>query len=113
MPIVRLAARAPRLRAPVTSTCGITGHHRLPPSVPARYHLVMQVVSGTVVEGRVVLNGASLPEGTVVTVYAQEPGDIVRLPPHLQAELEEAIDEADREEGSSAEELFAQLKQYG
>ena len=72
----------------------------------------MQVVGGTVVEGKVVLNGASLPEGTVVTVYAQEPGNVVRLPAHLQAELEEAIDEADREEGISAEELFAQLKQY-
>ena len=72
----------------------------------------MQVVSGTVVEGKVVLNGAALPEGTVVPVYAQEPGNIVRLPPHLQAELEEAIDEADREEGISAEELFAQLKRY-
>jgi hypothetical protein len=72
----------------------------------------MQVVSGIVVEGKVVLNGASLPEGTVATVYAQEPGNVVRLPPRLQAELEEAIDEADREEGISAEELFAQLKQY-
>ena len=73
----------------------------------------MQVVTGTVVEGKVVLNGASLPEGTIVTVYAQESAQSVRLPPHLQAELEEAIDEADREEGVSAEELFAQIKKYG
>ena len=73
----------------------------------------MQVVTGTVVEGKVVLEGVCLPEGTVVTVYAQEPGQLVRLPPHLQAELEEAIDEADREEGISAEELFAQLRQHG
>ncbi len=69
----------------------------------------MQVVTGTVVEGKVVLDGASLPEGTVVTVVAQQP---VRLPPHLQAELEEAIDDADREAGVSAEELFAQLQKY-
>ena len=54
----------------------------------------MQIVTGTVVEGKVVLDGASLPEGTVVTVVAQQS---VRLPPHLQAELEEAIDDADRE----------------
>ena len=72
----------------------------------------MQVVTGIVVEGKVVLDGASLPEGTLVTVYPREPGNVVRLPPHLQAELEEAIDEADREEGTSAEELFAQLQKY-
>ena len=72
----------------------------------------MQVVTGTVVEGKIVLEGAFLPEGTVVTVYAQEPGSVVRLPPHLQAELEEAIDEADRADGIPAEELFAQLKKY-
>jgi hypothetical protein len=73
----------------------------------------MQVVTGTVVEGKVVLDGARLPEGTIVTVVAQEAGQPVRLPPHLQAELEEAIGQADLEEGISAEELFAQLKQYG
>ena len=72
----------------------------------------MQVVTGTVVEGKIVLNGASLPEGTVVTVYAEHSGEAVRLPFHLQAELEEAIDEADREEGISAEELFDQLHKY-
>ena len=74
---------------------------------------LMQVSTGTVVEGKVVLNGPSLPDGTIVTVYAQEPAQNVCLPPHLQAELEEAIDEADREEGISAEELFAQLKKHG
>lgn len=45
-------------------------------------------------------------------MVAQEHGAVVRLPPHLQAELEEAIDEADREEGVSAEELFDQLEKY-
>jgi hypothetical protein len=34
----------------------------------------------------------------------------VRLPPHLQAELELALEEADREEGISADDLFAELK---
>lgn len=73
----------------------------------------MQVVTATVVGGKIVLDGARLPEGTIVTVYVQEADQVVRLPPRLQAELEEAIDEADREEGVSVEELFSQLKQYG
>ncbi len=48
-----------------------------------------------------------------VTAYAPNPGQLARLPPQLQLELEESIDEADREEGISAEELFSQLDQYG
>ena len=73
----------------------------------------MQVVTGTVVEGKVVLEGASLPDGTVVTVFAKGSDTKVRLPPDLQAELEEALDEADREEGISCDELLEKLRKYG
>ena len=72
----------------------------------------MKLLAGTVKEGKVVLSGAPLPEGTMVAVYAQEFGGPVHLPAHLQTELEEALAEADREEGISAEELFAQLAKY-
>ncbi len=72
----------------------------------------MKLLAGTVKEGKVVLSGASLPEGTMVAVYAPESGVPVQLAAHLRAELEEAIAEADREEGISAEELFAQLDKY-
>ncbi len=61
----------------------------------------------TVVEGKVVVVGLVLPESTIVTVYTHD--SIVHLSPHLQAELQAAIDEADREEDISAEELFGQL----
>jgi hypothetical protein len=73
----------------------------------------MQLVTGTVVEGKVVLSGVTLPEGAVVTVLAQEAQASVKLPAHLQAELEDALTEADREEGISADELFAKLEQRG
>jgi len=72
----------------------------------------MQVVTGTVVEGKVVLEGASLPEGTVVTILAKDSAATVRLPPSLQAELEEALDEADRDEGISGDELLEKLRKY-
>lgn len=72
----------------------------------------MQVLTGTVVEGKVVLNGASLPDGATVTVFAEQAGATVHLPPLLQAELEAAIDDADREEGISGDELFDQLRKY-
>jgi hypothetical protein len=73
----------------------------------------MQLVTGTVVEGKVVLSGVTLPEGSVVTVLAQEVQPSVKLPAHLQTELEDALAEADREDGISADELFAKLKQRG
>ena len=73
----------------------------------------MQVVTGTVVGGKVVLEGVSLPEGTVVTILAKCSGATVRLPPDLQAELEEALEEADREEGISGDELLEKLWKYG
>jgi len=37
----------------------------------------------------------------------------VRLPSALQAELEEALEEADSEEGISGNELFRSLRKYG
>ena len=73
----------------------------------------MQVVTGTVIEGKVVLEGVSLPEGTVVTVFAKESEATVRLPPALQAELDEALKEADHEEGISGDELLRKLQKYG
>ncbi len=73
----------------------------------------MQVVTGTIVQGKVVLEGVSLPEGTIVTVFAKDSEATVRLPLALQAELEEALEEADREEGISGDELLEKLRKYG
>ena len=73
----------------------------------------MQVVFGTVVDGKVVIQGPSLPEGTVVAVLAREESSAVTLSPAEEAELLEALDGADREEGISAEELFARLQKFG
>lgn len=73
----------------------------------------MQLITGTVVDGKVVLDGVTLPEGTVVAVLARDGEAIVKLPPALQKELEEAIAEADVDEGISGEELIEQLKKRG
>ena len=73
----------------------------------------MQVVTGSVIEGKGVVDGVSLPDGTVVTVFAKDSEASVRLPPALQAELEEALAEADREEGIAGDELRERLRTYG
>jgi hypothetical protein len=70
----------------------------------------MPVATGTVVDGKVIIEGLSLPEGTLVTVVTRESEAPVRLQPSDEAELLEALDEADREEGISAEELFGRLR---
>ncbi len=54
----------------------------------------MQIASGTIVGGKVVVDGLSLP-------------------PQQEAELLDALEEADREEGISAEELFTRLRRFG
>jgi hypothetical protein len=73
----------------------------------------MQVVTGTVVGGKVILEGVALPEGTVVTILAKDSEAAVRLPPSLNAELEEALEEADREAGISGDALLEKLRKYG
>ena len=70
----------------------------------------MQLATGTVIDGKIVLEGTTLPEGTVVTVLAREPAGTFELPPELEAELVASIAEADRGEVISAAELLERLR---
>ena len=73
----------------------------------------MHVAKGTVIEGKIVLNQGSFPEGAEVGVFIAQQEGTVRLSPVLQQALEEALAEADLEDGISAEELFGELRKYG
>ena len=93
------------VRAPVISTLGVTT-----PDFPAtEYYSLMQIATGTVVGGKVIVEGLDLAEGETVTVLTQESEQEVHLSPEEEAELLQAIAEADRGETISAEELFARL----
>ncbi|NKE65266.1 hypothetical protein RAMLITH_05485 [Ramlibacter sp. RBP-2] len=70
----------------------------------------MQLATGTVIDGKVVLEGANLPEGTVVTVLARDAEETFDLPPELETELAASIAEADRGETVTAAELFERLR---
>ncbi len=72
----------------------------------------MQVVTGKVIDGRIVLEGTSLPEGAIVTVFAANTETTVRLSSTESAELESALENADREEGITSKELFERLQKY-
>lgn len=78
-----------------------------------RYHFAMQLTPGTVVDGKVIVEGLSLPEGTVVTVITHDVDPNVRLSAPEEAELLESLEEADREEGISGTELVARLRRFG
>jgi hypothetical protein len=70
----------------------------------------MQLATGTVVDGKVVVEGEPLPEGAVVTILAREADETFEVPPDLEAELIESIAEADRDETIPAVELIERLR---
>lgn len=69
----------------------------------------MGIATGTVVEGKVLVEGVTLPEGSVVTVFTREPSTGLKLGPEEEAELLKAMAQAERGETISPEELFARL----
>ena len=70
--------------------------------------------SGKVVDGRVVVEGADLPEGAEVSVFVREEGEIV-LTPEEEAEIEAAIDEVERGEFVDGDVVLRRLRnrEYG
>ena len=69
----------------------------------------MQVATGTVLAGRLVVEGLDLPDGETVIVLTRETEEEVHVSRDEEAELLEAIAEADGGATISAEELFARL----
>lgn len=70
----------------------------------------MGIATGTVGAGRIHVEGIALPEGAVVTVLTPGGQQGVLLTPEEEAQLLEALAQADRGETMSAEELFARLE---
>jgi hypothetical protein len=69
----------------------------------------MRVSSGKVVHGRIVYEG-ELPEGTTVTVIADDHEHGFHADSELKAVLLEAMAECDRGEKISADELLRELQ---
>jgi hypothetical protein len=77
------------------------------------YHLCMHATSGTVVDGKIVVEGLNLPNGTKVTVWAPGDEDAAALPEALERELLDALDEADREIGGAGPDFIDGLRRFG
>ncbi len=73
------------------------------------YYSSMQLATGKVVAGKVLVDGLDLHEGQLVTVLTREPEETVTISAEEEAELVEAIAEAERGETISWAELQARL----
>ena len=65
----------------------------------------MKIITGHVVNGTIVVEGEKLEEGTKVTVLAKEDDETFQLSPQDEAELLVAIDQANRGDFVSGDEL--------
>jgi hypothetical protein len=70
---------------------------------------VMQIASGKVVRGQVVVD-AELPEGAEVTLLAHDGEETFEVDAELEAVLLESIAQGERGETMSAEELLLELR---
>jgi len=73
----------------------------------------MQIATGTVVNGKVVVEGVPLAEGTVVAVLSRGADESFVLSPEDEDELLAAIAEIERGEFVPAEDLLESLKKLG
>lgn len=70
----------------------------------------MQLATGTVVGGKIVVESDPLPEGAVVAILAREADETFEVPPELEPELQESLAQAARGETISAEEMLERLR---
>lgn len=69
----------------------------------------MEILSGKVVNGHVDFGDVELPEGATVQAFVLEDED--EMSAEQLAELEAALEEADRGEGIPAEEVLRELRE--
>ena len=70
----------------------------------------MQLVTGTVINGKIVVEGDSLVEGSIGTVLSRESDEPFTLSDEDEEELLAAVAEIDRGEFITAEELLESLR---
>ncbi len=73
----------------------------------------MQVTTGTVIGGKVVVEGVPLVEGSVVAVLSREPEEPFTLSSEDEDELLAAMAEIERGEFVSADKLLESLRKHG
>lgn len=72
----------------------------------------MKLTTGTVVNGKIVVDGEGLPEGTVVMVVAPQGDGTFLVPSDLEQELDESLAQSMRGETISAAEVLRKLRAH-
>ena len=72
----------------------------------------MKLATGTVVDGKIILEGNALPEGTVVTVLAPEGDGTFVVPPELEQELDKSLAQSLCGETIPVAEVLSKLRTY-
>ncbi len=70
----------------------------------------MKVITGTVVEGKIIVEGEPLTDGSKVTVIAQEDEATFELTPAQEAEILEAISDIERGKGIDGHKFLEDLE---
>lgn len=73
----------------------------------------MKMSTGKVVDGKIVVEGVELVEGSTVIVLEEDDDEVVELTAEQEAELEASIAEIARGEFVTPEELFQSLRGDG
>jgi len=73
----------------------------------------MKIASGTVVDGKIVVEGETLAEGSTVGVLLREDEETFELTPEEEEELLASISEIERGEFVTGEQLLERLRRYG
>jgi len=73
----------------------------------------MKVTTGIVVDGKVVVEGESLAEGSTVTVVLRDNEEAFELTPGEEDELLDSIAQIERGEFVSGEQLLERLRRFG
>jgi hypothetical protein len=69
----------------------------------------MKLATGTVVEGKIVIQGEPLPEGSTVTVLSTLGDETFLVPAELEQELDESLAQAARGDTISVAEVIRRL----
>jgi hypothetical protein len=73
----------------------------------------MKITTGIVVDGKVVVEGESLAEGSTVTVVLRDNEEAFELTPAEEDELLDSIAQIERGEFVSGEQLLERLRRFG
>jgi hypothetical protein len=73
----------------------------------------VKVTTGIVIDGKVVVEGESLAEGSTVTVVLRSDEEAFELTPEEEDELLDSIAQIERGEFVSGEQLLERLRRFG